>query len=233
MERVKRRGERGQAAITDALLLLIVVTSLTSFLLLFATSYGKGVADQVNRNDSFEFVSSALKTLMYQSVARDASVTISSDTTDPDVEVDYLMALVKEDFADDSNLTLNTQENLAKSVYQVMRPVADSQDYLFAINTAQKYVLVVLWRTNFIPSQDRFGDVQWRWLLESGRVGTTTEAHALVNMVEFQGNQFLLSQDTTETRAGVSLVTWTATTIPDAEWNLLHCSPVSVPGVNA
>lgn len=250
----KRNDRRGQAAVTDALFLLVIVSGLTGFLLLFASSYGKGISEQVIRNDSFEFVSSALKTVMYQSVARDSTQTIDPQNPDFDQEVDYLMAIVKEDYADDGNLTLNTKRNIARSVFTVMKPVADSHDYLFSINTAQKYVLFVLWRTNFIlngdPAKpDRFqnaipnpdkphsmyfcepaitdNSVQKLFL----RVGTATQAQALINMVEFSGNSFLLALDTTEIRAGVTLATWVATSIPDDEWQDLKCMEQDLTGI--
>jgi hypothetical protein len=59
------------------------------------------------------------------------------------------------------------------------------------------------------------------------RVGNTVQAQALINMVEFTGNAFLLTQDTSEVRAGVLLSMWTASVIPDAEWNLLNCTKVN------
>ncbi len=151
---LQHKTDRGQAAVTDALFLLVIISSLTGFLFIFAANYGKGISDQVTRNDSFEFVSSALKTIMYQSVTRDSDDSINVASPDPAQEVDYLMALLKEDYADDGNLTLNTKRNMAKSVYAVMRPVADNQDYVFAINTAQEYVLVVLWKTRFLVELD-------------------------------------------------------------------------------
>jgi hypothetical protein len=240
----------GQAAVTDALFLLVIISSLTGFLFLYAANYGKGIADQVNRNDNFEFASSALKTIMYQSAPRDANNVINTLNPDPDLELDYLMAMVKEDYADDQNLSDNTKRNLARATFSVMRPVADSHDYLFAINTAQKYVFLMIWRTNFdVANAPRFGDVgvnsaetheiffcdpalsdnalQKLFL----RVGNTVQAQALINMVEFSGNQFLLALDTTEVRAGVLLSMWTATTIPDAEWNLLKCEKINAANV--
>lgn len=250
------RAPRGQAAVTDALILLVIISGLTGFLFLFSANYGKGITDQVVRNDSYEFISSALKTIMYQSVPRDADQSINALSPDPEQEVDYLMAMVKEDYADDGNLSVNTQRNLAKSVYAVMRPISDTQDYIFSINTAQKYVFFMIWRTNFDVQIDpntglpiRFQDaganpnephqlffctpditqnpLQKLFI----RVGNTTQAQALVNMVEFTGNSFLLALDTSEVRAGMTLATWTATPIPDAEWNLLNCKAISLSGV--
>lgn len=246
----------GQAAVTDALFLLIIITGLTGFLFLFSANYGKGIADQVNRNDSFEFVSSALKTIMYQSASRDAMQTINVSNPDPGQEVDYLMAMVKEDYADDLNLTANTQRSLARAAYQVMRPVADTQDYAFAINTAQKYVLLTLWRTKFKVEIDpvtgkpaRFqnagvdpAEAHEMFFCDPSisdnalqrlflRVGTVTQAQALVNMVEFTNNHFLLSTDSSEIRAGVTLATWIATPIPDAEWQLLNCQKIDLAGI--
>lgn len=243
---------RAQAAVTDALFLLIIVSSLTGFLFMFAANYGKGIADQVNRNDNFEFASSALKTIMYQSTPRDSNQTINVASPDPDLELDYLMALVKEDYADDQVLSENTKRNLARATFAVMRPVADTQDYLLAINTAQKYVFVMIWRTKFDYQIDpatgkpiRFQNVGVNTgetheiffcdpkLSDNAiqklflRVGNTVQAQALINMIEFTGNSFLLALDTSEVRAGVLLSMWTATTIPDAEWNLLSCTKVN------
>ena len=244
------RGKSGQAAVTDALFLLVIITGLMAFLFSFSINYGKGLSDQVNRNTNYEFVASALKTIMYQSVSRNADVPLNP--TNPNLEIDYLMAQVKEDFADDKNLSPNTQKNLAKTVFDVMRPVADSEDYLLYINTAQKYVFVMIWRTEFAPVQfgpdgkpvrfqdvtvlnpshkmyfcnpDISSDAVTRLKL---RVGNTTEVQAIVNMVESAGSAVSLSQDTETTRAGVSLSTWVATRIPDAEWAALQCVPTAV-----
>ncbi len=252
-----KQKSRAQAAVTDALFLLVIISSLTGFLFLFAANYGKGISDQVNRNDSFEFVSSALKTIMYQSVPRDSNQVINVLNPDYEQEVDYLMALVKEDYADDQNLSENTKRSLARSVYQVMLPVADTQDYLFSIQTAQKYVLMILWRTKFEVMQVDGKDIRFQnvkptcnpedildpsaceshqmFFCEPGisdnsvqklflRVGTTTQAQSLVNMVEFSGNSLLLALDTTEIRAGVILAAWTATDIPKGEFDPLKCT---------
>lgn len=266
-----RMERKGQAAVTDALFLLVIISSLTGFLFIFAANYGKGISDQVNRNDSFEFVSSALKTIMYQSAPRDATISLQEAATDPTKEVDYLMAMLKEDFADDGNLTLNTQQNMAKSIYAVMRPVADTQDYLFSINTAQEFVLVILWKTRFLVKEDgsssyvpynqgvdpeRFQDViadkdephemffckpsvsdnplQKLFL----RVGTATQAQGLISMIRIASSSFddcgsaaLLSLDSCELRANAFLATWTATPIPDAEWQLLKCAKIPLAGI--
>ena len=254
MEMKKERG--AQAAVTDALFLLIIISSLTGFLFLFTANYGKGISDQVNRNDNFEFISSALKTIMYQSTTRDSNENINTLSPDPEQEVDYLMALVKEDLADDKILSDNTKKNIAKSVYAIMRPVADTQDYLFAINTAQKYVFLLIWRSKFDVIIDpatgkpvRFqnvganvGETHEMFFCDPAlsdnalqklflRVGNTTQAQALINMVEFTGNSFLLALDTSEVRAGVTLATWTATPIPDLEWGLLKCTKISLNGI--
>lgn len=246
-----KRAERGQAAVTDALFLLIIITGLMAFLFTFTINYGKGLADQVQRNTDFEFVASALKTIMYQSVPKNAALVLQPNNANQ--EIDYLMAQVKQDYADDTILTTNTQTNLAHTVYTIMRPIADTHDYLFAINTAQKNVFVLLWRTEFTPSQvdpqtgkpiryqtlqvqnpahkmyfcdpSVTSDALARFKL---RVGNTTEVQAIVNMVEFSGSSLLLSQDTTETRAGVTLSTWVATPIRDAEWQAMNCVPSPV-----
>ncbi len=240
----------GQAAITDALFMLTIISGLTAFLFLFTSTYGRGLADQTGRNSSFEFVASALKTIMYQSAPRDPGATLN--LSDPNQEVDYIMAMVKEDFADDGNLTSNTKRILSRVVFDVMRPVADSHDFLFSINTAQKYVFVMLWYTDFdiqmdpltgkpVRFQDIKGTLQAHKMLFCNpaltgnaiqklklRVGNSVEVQSLVNMVEFQGNALLLSTGPQEVRAGVNLSTWVANKIPDAELTALNCIPVNV-----
>jgi hypothetical protein len=267
----KENSSRGQAAVTDALFLLVIISSLTGFLFIFAANYGKGISDQVTRNDSFEFVSSALKTIMYQSAPRDATISLTDASTDPTKEVDYLMAMLKEDYADDGDITLNTRQNMAKSIYAVMRPVADTQDYIFSINTAQEYVLVILWKTRFLVREkgsnayvpynegvdpERFQDVitdkdephemfyckpsvsdnplQKLFL----RVGTATQAQGLISMIRIASSSFsdcgsaaLLSLDSCELRASALLATWTATPIPDAEWQSLKCEKIPLAGI--
>ena len=244
------KEKSAQAAVTDALFLLVIITGLMAFLFSFSVNYGKGLSDQVNRNSNYEFVASALKTIMYQSVPRNADLSITPNN--PNQEIDYLMAQVKEDFADDGNLAINTQKNLTKTVFEVMRSVADTQDYLLYINTAQKYVFVMLWRTEFAPIQYgpdgkpiRYQDVTLQTpshrmyfcspMISSDamarfklRVGNTTEVQALVNMVEFTGNALQLSLDSSTTRASVSLSTWSATRIPDNEWFAMNCVPSGI-----
>ena len=187
---------------------------------------------------------------MYQSAPRNPDTILNF--SDPDQEVDYVMAIVKEDFADDGALTNNTQRILSRVVFEVMRPIADSHDFLFSINTAQKYVFVMLWYTDFdiqidsatgkpIRFQDVKGTLQAHQMLFCNptltsnaiqklklRVGNSVEVQSLVNMVEFQGNALLLSIGPQEVRAGVNLSTWVANKIPDAELTALNCVPVNV-----
>lgn len=267
---IRRKNNAGQAAVTDALFLLVIISSLTGFLFIFAANYGKGISDQVTRNDSFEFVSSALKTIMYQSVPRDASLSINVLAPDPDMEVDYLMALLKEDYADDGNLTLNTKVNVAKSLYAVMRPIADTQDYLFSINTAQEFVMVVLWKTRFLVEDESGNYVPYTDAVDAERfqnvkadesephemffctpsvsenplqklflrVGTATQAQGLISMIRIASSSFddcgsaaLLSLDSCELRAGALLATWTATPIPEPEFQLLKCEKIPPGGI--
>ncbi|VVB99336.1 Uncharacterised protein [uncultured archaeon] len=151
-------GRRGQAAVTDAIYFLIVVSFLSIFLFSFANSYGNNVRDRISNEYSTTFATNALKTILYSSTPRDPSKGIYGPSQAD--EIDYLLALVKEDYADNADISPSTRVVLGKTVSAVMRPVADSKDYLFYItiptsngaNQEGKFVYIFAHSTNFETS---------------------------------------------------------------------------------
>jgi len=129
---------KGQAAVTDTIYFLLIVTGLCVFMFSFANNYGAIVGSEVGRQYYIDYSSSALKTILYVSTPRDITQTLSYDPgLDEDVEIDHLSAFIKEDYADDSTLEKNTQITVANTVRNIMRPIADSFDYLFYISVPE------------------------------------------------------------------------------------------------
>ena len=117
----------GQAALTDALYFLLIVSGLSTMLFFYAGTYGNDVQQRVTDQYIREYTTSALETIVYSSTPR-----IAGETLDEATEVDYLLAAIKEDFADDSKLS-ETKAALSQNIEGVMQPIAGSYDYLFYI----------------------------------------------------------------------------------------------------
>lgn len=122
---------RAQAAITDALYFLTIVAALCLFLFIFATQYGATVGQSIKDRYLEEYEASALKTILYSSTPRDPSQTLDNSR-----EIDFLLAAVKEDFADDSALD-ETKVTLLDNIRLIMNSKSDSFDYIFYIYSSQ------------------------------------------------------------------------------------------------
>lgn len=129
-------NQKGQAAVTDALFFLIIVTTLATLIFLFSNTYGNTVTSQIDRMYGAEYTTSALKTILYSSVPRNPE-----EELDKAEEVDYLLAMVKEDFANQVSSTSDaaaalgdaTKTILKNNVLAIMEPIASQFDYLFYI----------------------------------------------------------------------------------------------------
>ncbi len=111
----------------DALFFLMIVTALASFLFFFAIPYGSDVSDRLIIQYRQAYITSALKTILYSSVPRHASETLAEA-----IEVDYLIAALNEDYADDQNVN-EVNEVFRNNIVTIMKPFAPSYDYLFYI----------------------------------------------------------------------------------------------------
>lgn len=146
---------RGQAAVTDALYFLMIVTFLSIFLFGFGNTYGNSIRSQVNDEADTAFATNSLKSILYSSTPRDPKQSID----DPDAEIDSLLALIKEDYADDEEIGADEREVLARAISSIMSPVQDTKDYMFAITIppesgkASKYIFIFLHTTNFKREQ--------------------------------------------------------------------------------
>lgn len=148
---------KGQAAVTDALYFLLIVTGITIFLFGFANSYGVTVDSELVKNYNVDFTTDALKTILYSSVPRDTI----QDLYTPGNEIDHLLAYVKEDFSDDSKLEPATKKVLAENVKGIMNPVSNNFDYLFIISVPEissslrTFVFVFFHKANLVKGPGR------------------------------------------------------------------------------
>ncbi|MBU2099872.1 hypothetical protein KKG83_03970 [Candidatus Micrarchaeota archaeon] len=120
-------GIKGQAAVTDALFFLVIVMGLVSFLFFFTSQYGKTVGDYAVSSYASDYATSALKTVLYSSFSRN-----DYDLLEPEAEVDFLVAALKEDYASDKKIDYFRME-FTSAVDSVMRPARNSFDYFILI----------------------------------------------------------------------------------------------------
>ena len=131
-------NERGQAAVTDALFFLLIVVALCTFLFFYTNNYGAEVDRYVQTKYLSGYASASLQTILYSSAPRDFDKKLSDEGIK---EVDYLITLVKEDFAwRRTNSALSSEplspemKNVLKdNVFDVLKPIVASHDYLFYI----------------------------------------------------------------------------------------------------
>jgi len=133
-------NSRGQAALTDALYFLLIVSILSTMLFFYAANYGAIVRESVVNQYLKEYATGALGTILYSSTPR-----IAGQVLDDATEVDYLLAAVKEDFADDGKI-VETGPILSEKIYGIMQPITGNFDYLFFFYLFEKktFPLVVL-----------------------------------------------------------------------------------------
>jgi hypothetical protein len=132
--------------------MLLVISSLSVMLFVFSSTYGQDISDHILRQYSVDYTTDALKTLLYSSTPRFPGEPLNPQLPDAAEEVDYLLAFVKEDYADSLTLHADTKFVLMKNIEKIMLPVSDQFDYLFLITTQAPidYVYVLLYRSEFV-----------------------------------------------------------------------------------
>ncbi|MFH0955352.1 MAG: hypothetical protein V1777_04585 [Candidatus Micrarchaeota archaeon] len=130
---------KGQSSVADALAFFLISSTLALFLLGFANSYGNNFSTQAANEQFRDYASSALKVIMYTSVPRNPQCTLDCCpaipgnpcvSTDKVPEYDFLLAAVKEDFADDGAMD-ETAPILRDQIAAIMKPLASTSDYAF------------------------------------------------------------------------------------------------------
>src|SRR3989344_2784186 len=141
------RSKRGQAAVTDALYFVLIITSLSIFLFGFANSYGDNVKQQISAESSTTFATNSLKAILYSSTPRDVRTSLTESTA----EVDFLLSIIKEDYYDDQQIGPDERVVLGKAISSILNPVQDNFDYAFylTIPSEKRPVFMYLHITNF------------------------------------------------------------------------------------
>lgn len=103
----------------------MIVSALSTFLFFFSANYGGAVEQRIVSQYRREYTTSALETILYSSTPR-----IAGQTLDEALEIDYLLAAVKEDYADDAEID-ETEEVLTQNILGIMQPLAGNFDYMF------------------------------------------------------------------------------------------------------
>ncbi len=167
-------NSKGQAAVTDALYFLLIVTGVSILLFSFANSYGNTVREKITSNYNTTFSTDALKTILYSSTPRDPSKSLYDDPTR--IEVDHLLAFLKEDYSDDGSISCSAKKVLAKDIKEILSPIATNFDYAFFVSitgVGEKYVYILLKATDTSTSG---GAVHYLFCGENPNEGVSSNA---------------------------------------------------------
>ncbi len=138
---LKPLNNKGQAALTDALYFLLIVSIISTMLFFYASNYGLTLQERVSNQYWKEYATGALETILYTSTPRVAGQSLEETS-----EVDYLLAAVKEDFAENGKIE-ETAEVLKQNINGIMQPIAPGFDYMFYfyLFDARNFAFVMLY----------------------------------------------------------------------------------------
>jgi hypothetical protein len=136
-----RKDTSAQAALVDSLFFIAIVSAICTGLFYFAINYGLGPERLLNSFYSSDFAMDSLKVITYINIMRDGSSVSLNPTLGPDPysgvvvtpEYDYLLALLKEDFAQNKSIGYDSRKAISNTLYSVLKPFDDSIDYVFFI----------------------------------------------------------------------------------------------------
>ena len=233
-------GSSAQAAITDSIFLLVIVASLSALMFFFITgtppSTGQEIQYPAGRGSGYgmtvqrialeyygtDYATSALQTLMYSSTPRH-----EGENLEDALEVDYLLAFLKEDYANDLEFEDSTKMLLLQDLNVIMVSSLPVYDFVFYMHTMPEgtynlpeSVFVLLKYTDFdaVPepkrtyyfcelSQGRVRYIEERLL---SRAGAVVKAQPVILRFKVEG------REGTE-KIFTSLDMWPATELPKAE----------------
>lgn len=125
-------NQKGQAALIDSIIFLTIVMSIATGLLFFTVNYGLTSQDQLQSFYSSDFAADALKVVTYINVVRDGTnIDEIEYENSEDIELDYLLALIKEDYADKKELSGTTINAIKNTFSAALQPFDNAIDYAF------------------------------------------------------------------------------------------------------
>lgn len=157
------REHKAQAALVDSLFFIAIISALGTGLFYFAINYGLSSEELLNSFYSSDFTTDALKVITYVNITRDGEIVKANRVVNSTDEFDYLFAMIKEDYAENSKkevkITLPTQKNIAKTLYEVLKPFDSSFDYAFFISKEggvqgeQNFLVMILALHKYQPEE--------------------------------------------------------------------------------
>jgi len=191
-----KMSQKGQAALTDALYFLMLVSIISTMLFFYASNYGLTLQQRVSNQYWREYTTGALETILYSSTPR-----IAGNSLESTAEVDYLLAAIKEDFAEDGKID-ETGGILKQNIFGIMQPVSGSFDYLFYfyLFDAKKFPFVMLYTKEAPQIQEGevtpgaakiyFCDPKSLDDLQkiSEKIGASSSSNARIQFIEIKGN---------------------------------------------
>ncbi len=239
-------GKRGQAAITDSIYFLVIATSLSAFLFAYSTGYGQALDGSVERKELQEYTSSALKTILYTTIPRSATL--------PTSETDFLLASAKEDYFDDRSL-FDTAPQLRNSVRNAMQPLAANNDYIFYFYTSPEdiaslsvpsgpspvtFPFFLFFKTyippgttttvNGRPIMSISGAKRITYLCNPESINKVSALlFVITNKSRSSGHLKLLVPPLNYQKIEATLIVWPSSQIPDAVFNDLKCCDFDAP----
>ena len=190
-----KMNPKGQAALTDALYFLMIVSIISTMLFFYASNYGLTLQQRVSNQYWREYTTGALETILYSSTPR-----IAGNSLESTAEVDYLLAAVKEDFAEDGEIN-ETADILKQNIFGIMQPISGSFDYLFYfyLFDAKKFPFVMLYTKEAPTIEDgkivRHGDAKIYFCQPESlddlqriaeKIGTSSSSNARIQFIEIK-----------------------------------------------
>ena len=153
-------NQRGQAALMDSIIFLTIIASVATMLFFFMANYGARADDQLDALYAEDFSIDVLKVITYINVTRDGrSVFEFSEEEDVEPEYDYLLAMMKEDYADTGTFTERTKRATASTISSALRPFDESIDYVYYLLNEDSDEYLFLMFAVHEPVLDRDGDI--------------------------------------------------------------------------
>jgi hypothetical protein len=174
----------------------MIVSVISTMLFFYASNYGLTLQQRVSSQYWREYTTGALETILYSSTPRIAGASLEESA-----EVDYLLAAVKEDFAEDGKIG-ETALVLKQNIYGIMQPVSGSFDYMFYfyLFDEKKFPFVMIYARDapqidegvVTPGAARIYFCEPNTLDDlqkiSEKVGASSSSNARVQFVEIKAN---------------------------------------------
>lgn len=125
---------KAQASITDALFMLVIVSTLAAGMAYVSFSYGRGVEINLHKYFNEDYASSALRAMLNSSIPR-----FTWDELEAADEVDWLLTKMKEDYANTGTIADDTKILAKRVLDKIMSPRAVNYDYLVYFWTPADY----------------------------------------------------------------------------------------------